>query len=428
MDLHLRRLRPGITLCALICLFVTGCAGPRAATIRDSVEETHPLILISIDGFRHDYLDLHDARNIKALADTGVRSKGLIPVFPTLTFPNHYTIVTGLHPAQHGIVSNRFYDPDLDRHFRYSNPADAADSTWWGGEPIWITARKHGLNSAVFFWPGSETVIGGLRPNFWYHYDGSIAGEQRVDQALRWLDMPPLDRPNFIALYFSQVDETSHRHGPDAEATAMAVASVDSLIGQLVDGLTERKLLDSVNLMIVSDHGQVRREPEKVVYLEDYIDVSKLRFTERGPTAGIWPQAMTVSEVFAQLETAHPNMSVYTRDRMPARWNYYGSPRIPPIIAVLDEGWTFGRRIDDNPSWHMGGDHGYDPALESMKGTFIARGPAFRPGAIIPEIEPVHLYALMADILGIDPAPHQGSVSATRDARSPTQLSKTATQ
>ncbi|MBT8400709.1 MAG: ectonucleotide pyrophosphatase/phosphodiesterase [Rhodothermia bacterium] len=418
----------GIALCVVMVLLVVGCASPQSALQPRAVEEPQPLILISIDGFRHDYLDLHDAPNITALANSGVRSEGLIPVFPTLTFPNHYTIVTGLYPAQHGIVSNRFYDPELNRSFRYSNLEDAADSTWWGGEPIWITVRKQGLNSAVYFWPGSETVIDGLRPNFWYNYDGGVPGEERVDQALRWLELPSSERPSFIALYFSLVDETSHRHGPESAETAAAVAQVDGYIGRLVAGLTSRGLFDRTNILIVSDHGQADRDPEKVVYLEDYLDMSKLRFTERGPAAAFWADSSTVSDAYRKLNGIHPSMTVYTRDRMPARWRYEGSSRIPPIIAILDEGWTFGRRTDDNPRWHTGGDHGYDPMAESMKAVFVARGPAFKEGISIPEIESIHVYALMADILGIAPAPNQGSVSATRDARWPAQLSKNLAQ
>lgn len=413
---------------ALTALLLAGCAGTQSALRPTAIDEPHTLILISIDGFRQDYLDLHDAPNLEALAKSGVRSEGLIPVFPTLTFPNHYTIVTGLYPPQHGIVSNRFYDPELDRSFRYSDPEDAADSTWWGGEPIWITTRKHGLNSAVYFWPGSETVIDGLRPSFWYHYDGNVPGEERVDQTLRWLDMPSTERPSFIALYFALVDETAHRHGIKSPETAAAIATVDRFIGSLVAGLASRGLLEKTNILIVSDHGQADRDPKKVVYMEDYLDMSELRFTERGPTTAFWADSSTVFEAYSKLDGAHSSMTVYTRDRMPARWRYRGSSRIPPIVAILDEGWTFGRRVDDNPRWHTGGDHGYDPDLESMKAVFIAGGPAFKKGAVIPEIESIHLYALMADILGIEPAPNQGAVSATRDARSPAQSSKYLTQ
>jgi len=240
---------------ALATLMAVGCRAPDRPN-----QET--LILISIDGFRPDYLEWYDAPNLSALAREGVSAPdGMLPVFPSKTFPNHYSIVTGLYPSSSGMLSNTMYDEESDSWFRMRDRSAVEDPVWWGGEPIWVTAEKQGRVSATYFWVGSEAPIQGIQPTFWYRFDGSVPGKERVDQALAWLDLPLQERPTFITLYFEDVDSIGHRFGPESQEVEEAVARMDGLIGRLLVGLRERTLLDSVNLMIVSDHGMAEIDP-----------------------------------------------------------------------------------------------------------------------------------------------------------------------
>ncbi len=403
-----------IAILLLLLVQVAACAGSSAT--RQATEERPTVILVSIDGFRWDYLDMYNPSTLGTLARDGARAEALVPVFPTLTFPNHYTVVTGLYPAKHGIVGNRMYDPTLGRSFTYTKAEDVADSVWWGGEPIWVTAEKHGIRTATFFWVGSEAPIRGVRPSHWLRYDHDLPVEERVQNVLRVLDLPQPAQPRFVTLYFSHVDDASHRHGPATSEVGKAVGVVDDALGLLMAGLRERDLMNTTDIIVVSDHGQARRDSTRVIYLLDYIASGDARVVEGSPTVTLWPTGITADSLYSKLRGAHPHMRVYDERTMPAEWHYHGSPRVMPVVAVADEGWTFGRRGDD-PARHTGGDHGFSPAVRSMHGIFVAHGPSFRAGVVIPPIESIHLYELMADILDIRPAPNDGSLEATTAVR-----------
>lgn len=406
-------LTPIIFLVALL-VQLAACAG--SSVTRQRPADSGTVILVSIDGFRWDYLELYETPTLQALAHGGARAEALIPVFPTLTFPNHYTMVTGLYPAKHGVVGNRMYDPTTDRSFAYTRDEDVADSIWWGGEPIWVTAEKSGIRTATIFWVGSEAPIRSVRPSHWMRYDHDLPIEERVHKTLQLLDLPPPERPRFITMYFPHVDDASHRHGPATPEVGEAVRVVDDGLGLLLTGLRERDLMDSIDIIVASDHGQARRDSNRVIFLSDYIKPGDARFVERSPTHTLWPTGISADSLYEKLHGAHPHMQVYNERTMPAAWHYHGSPRVMPVVAVADKGWTFGRR-DDDPRRHTGGDHGYDPSTTAMHGVFVAHGPSFRPGAVIPPIESVHLYELMADILKIRPVPNDGSLEATSAMR-----------
>ena len=211
------------------------------------------VLLISLDGFRYDYPERDHATNLIALGQSGVRAKALIPSFPTTTFPNHYTIVTGLYPAHHGIVDNSFWDPELHAGFKSSDSASSTDGRWWGGTPLWVLAEQQGMRAASFFWVGSDAEIQHTRPAYFYKYDGKIPNEQRVAQVVKWLKLPKPERPHFITLYFSDVDHEGHTFGPDAPQTHDAIAMIDALLGKLFGDLRELKL--PLDIFVVSDHG-----------------------------------------------------------------------------------------------------------------------------------------------------------------------------
>ncbi len=406
---------PAFVLAALLaCLALpTGCR-----PLPPAPDAPVPLLLISLDGFRPDYLERYEAPTLRRLAGAGVFvPKGMQPAFPSKTFPNHYTLVTGLYPAHHGIIANTMYDPGMDAWFSLSNRDAVADGRWWGGEPLWVTAEKQGLRAGTYFWPGTEAEIGGVRPSFWKPFDDAVPGAERVDTLLAWLDLPPGRRPTFLTLYFSDVDTEGHRHGPDSEETARAVRTVDGYLARLVDGLKARGLYNRVNLIIVADHGMAPTDPDHVVAIDDYLDMDDVVVTERSPVLMLRPKPGREAAVYAALKGAHPHLQVYRRDALPARWHFDGNPRIPPIIAVADEGW----RITTDRPWYAqhrnrfaGGDHGYDNAVPSMSALFVAHGPGFRQGLRVDPFANIHLYTLMAHLLGLTPAPNDGDFDAVR--------------
>ena len=373
--------------------------------------EPPPLLLISIDGFRWDYLALHDAPHLERLARQGVQAHSLIPVFPTKTFPNHYTIVTGLYPEHHGIVANMMRDPVLGS-FSLGNRRAVENGKWWGGEPLWVTAEKQGLRAATCFWPGSEAKIGGVRPRYWRRYDKSFPAQARVELALQWLDLPPAERPGLITLYFGDVDTAGHEHGPDSTATAAAVAKVDRMIGRLLQGLEERDLLDSVNLLVISDHGMTATAPERVVYLEDHVDLHGIEVSGGSPVLLLRPPPDREEEVYGALQKGHPALhALYLRDT-PVEWHYREHARIPPLLAMVDEGWNLRTTRIGRASPR--GMHGYDPRLPSMHGILLGRGPRLARGVQLEAIENVHLYALMCHLLDLEPALNDGDLEAVQ--------------
>lgn len=373
--------------------------------------ERPTLLLVSLDGFRWDFMELADTPALDRLAVAGVRAERLIPVFPTKTFPNHYTIVTGLYPEHHGIVANNFHDPALAATFVLADPTTHTLAPWWEGEPIWVTAEKQGRATATYFWPGSEAEIEGIRPTYWRPYDQGTPYDERIDQVLAWLDSAEQNRPEFIALYLDLVDTVAHSYDPDSSAqVAEAIHTVDSALGRLLDGISTLGLMDRLNLIVVSDHGMAATSPARVIFLDDYLDLDKVRIVDWDPVLSIWPDVGEENQVYESLVGAHPHLRVFRREEIPAAWHYRNHRRIPPLLGVADEGWSISTRqvFTSNPGFFAGGNHGYEPSLTSMGALFVARGPAFQPGLVVPPVEAVDLYELMCRILALTPAPNDG--------------------
>jgi predicted AlkP superfamily pyrophosphatase or phosphodiesterase len=370
-----------------------------------------PVLIVSIDGFRNDYLDrpeLYDAPNLRALASQGVRADALIPVFPSKTFPNHYSIVTGLYPAHSGIVGNRMYDPELRQTFSVSDRKTVQDSRWWLGEPIWVTAEKQGCQTAPIFWPGSEAEIEGVRPTHWEPYDETVPNSRRVEWALGYLQ--EAKPPCYVSVYFSDVDTAGHHFGPESQQTRDAVHSVDSTMGELVAGLKRRGLWGKVNLIIVSDHGMASTPISQRIAFDDYIDPVSVDIVDGSPFFEISAKNGDQNGLVAALNRI-PHLHAYLSKDIPARWHLSGSRRISPVVAVAEEGWTFDTR-DRMKNWkdpHLG-NHGFDTDLESMRAIFIAVGPSFQPGSRLPAFENVNIYSLLAEILHLTPAAGDGNL------------------
>ena len=373
-----------------------------------------PLILISLDGFRWDYCDKFpaEAATLRALRQDGVAARGLIPVFPSNTFPNHYTIVTGLYPANHGIVNNDFFDPTLGMFFRYFQPTAVQDARWWGGEPIWVTAVKQGRKAATAFWVGSEAAIAGVRPTFWKKFDYRVPFEQRLAETAAWLQLPPAERPALIAFYLEETNSAGHRFGPDSPQVAAAVKLLDGRIAAMLARLRADGI--EPNLMIVSDHGMTETSLTRTVVLDDLLDLKTVQVDSDGSALALRPLTGGAADLVRAFQGV-PHLRAYLTEDLPVHFHLHGNPRIAPVWVLPEEGWHVGTRANIErlrtrypEKGYLGGDHGYDPSRPTMRGLFIAHGPAFRRGVALPEVESVHLYNLMCAVLRLEPAPNDG--------------------
>ena len=404
----MRQIRSLLLLVALVICVFPGRAQEHAGPI---------VILIAFDGWRWDYMARTHVPNLQGLAARGVRAEALIPVFPTKTFPNLYTIVTGLYPENHGIVSNVIADPEFPRRFTLSAPT-ARDSRWWGGQPVWVTAIRQQLRAAAMFWPGAEVAIGGVRPTYWKPFDDGVSNAARVGQVLQWLALPSIKRPSFITLYFSDVDDAGHRYGPDSPNVLEAARRLDGTLGQLLSGIGKLGLLDRTALVIVSDHGMSQVAKDRAIFLDEYLDLSTVDVIEWTPNLGLRPRSATIEDIYRALKDKHPALAVYKREDIPSHLHYRTSNRIPPIVALADDGWTITTRrrhlLASMAGRSGGGAHGYDPKYKSMHGLFVAAGPGVRQGIVVPPFENVHIYNFLCELLGVTPAANDGDAGITR--------------
>ena len=397
----------------LLCLALTACATPGTPTGRAAAGGTGPVILISIDGFRPDYLDRGLTPNLNRLAGRGVRAE-MRASFPTKTFPNHYSLVTGLRPDRHGLADNIMRDPDLpDRLFRLGDRTEVADPVWWDeGLPIWVSAERAGHRTATLFWPGSETAIGGVRPTHWRLFDQSMSAEARVDQVLAWLDVPAAERPAFLALYFDEVDTYGHRHGPDSAELEQALVRTDAAIGRLVAGLEARGRLATANLIVVSDHGMAPTSRDRVILVEDLVSASDGEVLSTGPHLTFEPAEGRQAQAEAALLRDHGHMTCWRKGDLPERFEYGRHRRVASLFCLADTGWEILPQAVAAKRPLVGGAHGYDPDDPTMSAVFVAAGPAFRTGVQLPPIDNVDVYPLLARLLALGPAPNQGDLGA----------------
>ena len=405
---------------ALVLGLAVLCAGSGCTSQREGAADVPAtVILLSFDGWRWDYDTKAPAPNLRSLMARGVRAENLIPSFPPKTFPNHYTIVTGLYPGHHGIIANNIMDPASGRTFATSKVEEVRDPMWWGGEPLWVTVQRQDQTAASMFWPGSEAPIGGVHPRYWKTFDVNFPPNDRVDQVLRWLDLPSAERPAFVTLYFSDTDVAGHDDGPDSQLVHDAIVRADGYLGRLLHGLEQRGLTERVNIVVVSDHGMAEVSTDRVVVLDDYISLEDVEISDITPGVGLFPKAGKETQVYRALVNAHPRLHVYRRDKTPEAWHYRDHPRIPPIVGVADEGWQVLRRTTMEGMLAgrispASGQHGYDPALMSMRGVFVAAGPAFKRGVTVPAFENIHIYNALAQALGVASAANDGDPAVAR--------------
>ncbi|NQV16243.1 alkaline phosphatase family protein [bacterium] len=377
---------------------------------KSKIPDKQYVIMLSLDGCRWDYPQIANMPNLESIARRGVKLESLQPSFPSKTFPNHYSIATGLYPDHHGIVQNSFYDPVMDAYYNQRDRSAVENGDFYGGEPIWVTAEKQGLKTASFFWVGSEAPIGGVYPTRWKKYDHDFNYEARVDSVISWLKLPEKERPRLITWYYPEPDGVGHRFSPDSPEVKEKLEYLDSLIGDFLSKLSKLPIADQVNVIITSDHGMARISGDKVIYFDDYIQTTWL-----DTALGVNPIWMLdakegfVDSIYLNLKKAS-ELRVWKKDSIPANLHYGTNSRVMDVVVTPDINWSVGWKAREFAPDFIGGTHGYDPHFKDVHGIFYAAGPAFKTGYVHPTVENVNIYPLIAKILKLQPAETDGKL------------------
>jgi predicted AlkP superfamily pyrophosphatase or phosphodiesterase len=394
-----------VIFAALIGLVGGRAQGAPSSAPTTAATEKSLVLLISIDGFKPSYLSKASAPTLFEMASKGVLAQGLISAFPSVTFPNHVSIVTGQTPDHHGIVNNTMTDPGTTQRFTLGSREAVENPFWWQeSRPIWITLRKQGKVASTLFWPGSETTIDGLRPNDWLRYDHDMPHETRVKTLVGWLSRPPAERPDFATLYFADVDSAGHAAGPDSQAVQDSVKKVDNSIGELSKELKRLGLLERTTWIIVSDHGMASSPVEKVVSAQGLLaNFPAARWEWLGAVAGVRLNGASSAGVMQALSTL-PHVTCWPKAEIPKRYRFGTHRRIPEILCLAEVGYS----LTDNPA-RKGpmGQHGYDPEDPSMHGLLIVAGNRIQ-SAKLGLINNLEIYGLMCRLLGITPERNDG--------------------
>ncbi|KAG1256920.1 hypothetical protein G6F68_009552 [Rhizopus microsporus] len=382
------------------------------------------VILLSLDGFRNDYLDRKVTPNIENIGKRGISAEYMNPSFPSITFPNHWTLVTGLYPEAHGIVANEFYDPALGQYFIHKNESISSDPKWWKGEPIWITSKKQGKKSAVIMWPGSNVKIDSLSPDYYQPYAREITAQDKMDTVLNWLDLPMDERPQSISVYIPQIDQKGHGGGPNGGQLNSVLTDMDNAIGYLLKGLKQRNLDSHVHVVVVSDHGMAPSDPSRYIFYDKILSdesQSYLRPREAWPLLGLRPRddapEHIIDQIYHELQTyteTHDDVhfTFYRREEMPSRFHYNATERIAPIVIIPDVGYAIIRSTDKKAPK---GIHGYDNLAPEMRAIFAATGPKisehYGKGTRLSPFFNTELYAFLTTLLDLVPAPNNATLN-----------------
>jgi len=368
-------------------------------------QEKPYVILISMDGFRWDYIYRGITPNLNKLADEGVHALSLRPSFPSKTFPNHYSIITGMYPENHGIIFNSFTNTFTGETYRIGDTISTRQSKWYKGEAFWETANRHNIKTASFFWVGSEQDVDYKRPTYFYHYNQNISFEERVNGVIKWLQLPENERPQFITLYFEEPDSKGHSFGPNSPETNKAIALVDSMLGLLIDKLKNIGMEDKVNIIVVSDHGMTEISDKRIINIEEILKDYKCKFYGMGTSIMIDAEPDKLNEIYQTLKKNEKNYRVYMKDEIPEYFHFSKNPFILPIIVIAETGWTLvtNEYFKRTRSYSIRGEHGFDNHNLDMHGIFIAKGPAFRSGYKTGTLWNVDVYPLLCKIFNITP-------------------------
>ncbi|XP_073682818.1 bis(5'-adenosyl)-triphosphatase enpp4 [Garra rufa] len=398
----------GYLFALIACSGLTLSVPTQNQTRLESGNEAPPLLLVSFDGFRADYLNKYSFPNLEKFFSEGVLVRELTNVFTTKTFPNHYSLVTGLYAESHGILASIMYDPVTKKNFSIQNDRDPF---WWNeATPIWVSVEESGYRAAAAMWPGSNVNIQNCTLNYTFEYDPKVTFQERVGNITRWMTTDKSVK--FAALYWEEPDRSGHIHGPDnTKEMTRVLKEVDDYIGYLMEQLNKTGLWGKINVIITSDHGMTQCSQDRLIVLDNCISSSSYVVVDLTPVAAIIPLE-DASTVFKNLSSCHEHMKAYLKDSVPDRLHYKNNRRIQPILLMADEGWT----IVKNGKLPRLGDHGYDNTLPSMHPFLAAYGPAFRKGYKMSSFNSVDLYPLMCHLIGVPPMPNNGSFSHVRCA------------
>jgi predicted AlkP superfamily pyrophosphatase or phosphodiesterase len=373
-------------------------------------EKTNPepyVVMLSLDGFRWDYPQHMNTPVLDSLKKAGVIAESLKPSFPSKTFPNHYTIATGLYPDHHGIVENSFYAPDLGKYYEIRDRDAVENGEFYGGEPIWVTAEKQNVKSATLFWVGSEAEIKGYRPSIWYQYDHDIPYRSRVDSLVRWLSLPENERPHLIMWYIFEPDHTGHKFGPYGEETKEVVENLDSLLGYYFTQMRKLPIFNQINFIVTSDHGMAETSMDRRIIIDEQIDTADIEYMGGwNPDFNLKVKPGKLDKVFKRLKNT-PHIYVWKHDSLPKRLHYGTNPRTLDLTIVAYPGWAIASTWKPKTGH---GAHGYDNDFKDMHAIFYAAGPAFKRNYVEPTFENVNIYPLIADILKLKPAKTDGNL------------------
>lgn len=369
------------------------------------------LVVLSLDGFRWDYPQHFSTPNLNMMAKEGVHANSLIPCFPTKTFPNHYSIATGLYPDHHGIIQNSFYVPGIGT-FEPTNRQSIMNGAYYEGEPIWLTAENQGMKSACYFWVGSEAPIKGKYPSIWLPYNQDLPFTSRIDSVITWLQLPSEKRPHLIMWYIHQPDEISHHEGPLAASTGKMISYLDSLVGVFRARLNELPIANKVNFVVVSDHGMAKVNENNNLYLDHLVPRYWINMACGGDIQlNITATPGYKDSLYHRLKKVN-HLSVWKKEEVPQRLHYGTNPRIYDLVVLADTGWNI---MLTQPAKIIPGHHGYDNIYPDMHGIFYAVGPAFKNGYERPSFENIHLYPLFTHILKLKPSEVDGRLEEVRD-------------
>jgi alkaline phosphatase D len=396
----------------LILCAVTFTLGFCQGIPSNSIDNQPYLVILSLDGFRWDYTEGVETPNFDRLAQMGVKAKSLQSSFPTKTFPNHYSIATGLYPGHHGLVNNTFYDAILGT-YKVADRKAVENANFYGGEPIWNTAEKQGIKSACFFWVGSEAPIQGMHPSIWKKYEHHFPWEARIDTVISWLQLPEPNRPHLIMWYLPEPDGVGHQYGPDGKKTKDMIAQLDAYVGRFLNKMEKLPYANEINFIVTTDHGMGKTSAVKYVDLSRYIKQSDCNYILPGnPLVFVQPKEDMQNKVYEELSKVK-HIQVTRSGERPAYWHYDQNKRIADLVVVADSAWSVG--WGEGPSYGIGGAHGYDPRNKDMHGIFYAIGPAFKKSYIQPTFENVDIYCLISKILHLKPAENDGDLNRVEE-------------
>ncbi len=374
-------------------------------------------IVISLDGFRWDYNQKTPTPALDLIAKEGVKAISLIPSFPSKTFPNHYTIATGLYPDHHGLVNNSFFDRNMGKSYAIGNREARINPDFYGGEPIWITAQNQGVRTASFFWVGSDVAIQGKHPDYWKTYDGSIPFIQRIDTIMHWLSLPGALRPRLIMAYYHEPDGIGHEFGPNDPRTLKMVHDLDSLTGILYTRIRQLPNGNNINFIVVSDHGMGDISSERSIALRDYIpEMWPVKIEGGNPNYNLYADDGWVDSVYNVLKNVK-HLKAWKPGEIPAYLNYGNNPRVGDMVVVADSAWSVTMKKPKRA--FTGGTHGYDIRNTDIHAIFYASGPAFKQNYLHPSFQNIHIYPLLAHLLGIIPAKSDGDLLQVIDLLKP---------